>query len=103
VELPRRIEEALDDKDAWLLKCYYLLMVKVIISALLGLLLLSGCGYQGSYRYPCQDPVNWDAKECVVPECLALGLCTKDILGFDPSNPESYETKDMTTQGEANG
>ena len=78
-------------------------MVKVIASALLGLLLLSGCGYQGGYRYPCQDPKNWEAKECVVPECLALGLCTNDILGFDPSDPESYKTKDMTTQGEANG
>jgi hypothetical protein len=71
----------------------------VAVGATLVALLLSSCGYQGGYRYECQDPVNWEAKECVVPECLALGLCTKDILGFDPSATPD----ESTTTGGTNG
>jgi hypothetical protein len=33
------------------------------------------------YRYPCQDPVNWEKAECNPPVCEASGLCTKDLLG----------------------
>jgi hypothetical protein len=47
-------------------------------------LVLAGCGYDGSYRYPCQDPENWGAEECVPPACLVDGACTEDLLGFDP-------------------
>ena len=71
----------------------------VAVGATLVALLLSSCGYQGGYRYDCQDPVNWEAKECVVPECLALGLCTKDILGFDPSAPMDGSTTTGGTNG----
>jgi hypothetical protein len=71
-----------------------------VTSAALGLLLLSGCGYQGGYRYPCQDPANWGAKECVPPECKALGLCTEDILGFDPTDSTDGST---STTGGTNG
>jgi hypothetical protein len=53
------------------------------------LLTLSGCGYDGHYRYPCQDPKNWGSVECVPPTCLATGTCTKDLLGFDPLATES--------------
>jgi hypothetical protein len=44
----------------------------------------SGCGYDGVYRYPCQDPENWDAKECNPPLCRVDGTCWKDLIGFDP-------------------
>jgi hypothetical protein len=47
---------------------------------------LTSCGLlENRYRYECHDPENWYIKECTVPVCLADGLCTKDILGFDPS------------------
>ena len=51
--------------------------------------LLTGCGYQGWMRYPCQEFENWEAPECNPPQCLATGQCTKDML------PEGYngETK----------
>ena len=52
---------------------------------LLGVLMLAGCGYNGSYRYSCQDPANWDAEECNPPQCKVSGTCTSDIIGFDPS------------------
>ena len=49
------------------------------------LLALSSCGYDGSYRYSCQDPDNWGAKECAPPLCSADGNCTETLLGFDPT------------------
>jgi hypothetical protein len=73
--------------------------VFIALAASAAILSLSGCGYQGGYRYSCQDPVNWGAKECMPPDCLALGLCTNDILGFDPLDPNA-NTSETTTQGE---
>ncbi len=59
--------------------------IKAIILTTMGVAALSGCGYQGGYRYECQDPKNWQAEKCVEPVCVANGTCTKDILGFDPA------------------
>ncbi len=47
--------------------------------------MLAGCGYDGSYRYSCQDPENWETKECKPPLCNADGNCTETLLGFDPT------------------
>ena len=41
---------------------------------------LNGCGYDGSYRYPCQDPANWQNPECEPPLCNPSGTCTKDLI-----------------------
>jgi hypothetical protein len=49
------------------------------------LLTLAGCGYQGGYRYECQDPENWEAPECNPPMCKVDGACSKDLIGFDPN------------------
>jgi len=49
------------------------------------LIAVSACGYDGSYRYSCQDPANWGTKECEPPICEADGNCTKTLLGFDPT------------------
>ena len=49
------------------------------------LLIFSSCGYNGSYRYSCQDPDNWGTKECAPPLCSADGNCTETLLGFDPT------------------
>ena len=53
-----------------------------LVSALT-IALLAGCGYDGHYRYDCQDPENWRAEECNPPICVADGNCTKDLIGFD--------------------
>ncbi len=45
------------------------------------LLTLTGCGYQGYYRYPCQDSANWDKPECNPPICEPSGSCSKDLVG----------------------
>ena len=47
--------------------------------------LLASCGYDGYYRYPCQDPENWGKTECEPPECKVDGACTETLLGWDPS------------------
>lgn len=64
-------------------KCYNSNMKKLISIATTGVVMLSltSCGYQGHYRYPCQDPANWKSAECNPPICEASGTCTKDIVG----------------------
>jgi len=60
-----------------------------LISASVLAITLSGCGYDGHYRYPCQDPENWQSAECQPPICKATGTCTADLLGYDPLATES--------------
>jgi hypothetical protein len=52
-----------------------------IIGLALFTVLLTGCGYDGHYRYPCQDPANWEKAECNPPICETSGTCSKDIVG----------------------
>lgn len=49
-----------------------------IIFAILTLL-LSGC--RETYRYPCQDPENWEREECQRPRCEVDGQCRDDLTG----------------------
>ena len=63
--------------------------VLVGFSTLFLTLPLAGCGYDGHYRYPCQDPANWENAECKPPICEASGTCLEDLLGYDPFAPES--------------
>lgn len=57
----------------------------VVVAALV--VAVAGCGYDGSYRYECQDPENWEEDYCNPPMCLVDGMCTETLLGFDPTNP----------------
>lgn len=58
-------------------------MKKLLAIASAGIIMLSltSCGYQGGYRYACQDPANWGKAECEPPICEATGTCTKDLVG----------------------
>lgn len=60
---------------------------------------ITACGYDGHYRYPCQDPANFGSKECIPPLCKVNGQCTEDLLGFDPTaeNVLPEESTDETT------
>jgi hypothetical protein len=40
-------------------------------------LVVSGCSDR--FRYPCQDPKNWEATECKPPICTATGTCPSDV------------------------
>jgi hypothetical protein len=55
---------------------------KALLLATLGVVALSACGYQGSYRYECQDPENWENPECNPPMCNVNGDCWKDLVGY---------------------
>jgi len=57
-------------------------MAKILMSLML-VLGLSGCGYDGFFRYPCQDPKNWQNEECQRPLCEANGTCADDLLPLD--------------------
>lgn len=72
---------------------------KLFVVTLLSIFTLSGCGYQGQYRYPCQDPANWEKAECKPPVCSVAGTCPEDIVGEDIVNPPA----DTTTNGTNNG
>lgn len=45
------------------------------------LLTLSACSE--SYRYPCQDPDNWDKAFCKKPYCSANGTCPEDLQHYE--------------------
>jgi endogenous inhibitor of DNA gyrase (YacG/DUF329 family) len=48
---------------------------------LLPLLVLVGC--EERYRYPCQDPVNWEQEYCKKPFCSANGTCPEDLRHYE--------------------
>jgi hypothetical protein len=62
-----------------------------------GIFLLSACGYDGNYRYSCQDPENWQIEECNPPICKVDGACTEALLGFDPNETTTTETQETVT------
>lgn len=50
----------------------------LILFALVGAICLTGC--EERYRYHCQDPKNWELKECNHPECEAKQNCTDYLV-----------------------
>jgi hypothetical protein len=56
-------------------------MLQAIVVVLLVLMSLAGCSE--NYRYPCQDPDNWEKKECQKPYCSANGTCPEDLTPYD--------------------
>ena len=47
------------------------------------LLALMGCDQY--YRYPCQDPDNWDSKQCKKPLCEVNRDCPELIFKSEKS------------------
>ena len=43
------------------------------------MLLLGGC--EDTYRYPCQDPANWNNEHCKRPKCEVDGQCSDELTG----------------------
>ena len=48
---------------------------------LMPLIVLTGCSER--YRYPCQDPENWNEKICQKPFCSANGTCPEDLTHYE--------------------
>jgi predicted small lipoprotein YifL len=51
-----------------------------ILAALLLASSLTSCGYSGFFRYPCQDPKNWELEDCKPPICTATQTCPVDLV-----------------------
>ena len=47
------------------------------IVCLMALVLLSAC--EDRFRYPCQDPKNWELAECKPPICSATETCPEQL------------------------
>jgi hypothetical protein len=45
------------------------------------------------YRYPCQNPDNWDHKVCKRPYCSANGTCPEDLTPYEKEKTGSTATK----------
>jgi len=54
-------------------------MMRYILLLLLPLTLFA-C--EERYRYPCQDPENWNEKICQKPYCTANGTCPEDLKHY---------------------
>lgn len=50
------------------------------------------------FRYPCQDPDNWDSKECKKPYCEVTRTCPELILKGDNNVPKATPIP-QATQG----
>lgn len=74
--------EALQQALTWLTKMSKFIKFVLVASVFAS---ISACGYQGGYRYSCQDPANWENEECNPPICEVDGNCTAALLGWDPS------------------
>ena len=55
----------------------------------IALVLLVGC--QDRFRYPCQDPDNWEKKECKRPYCSATGTCPDQLTKPEDMKDESVK------------
>lgn len=69
-------------------------MFKKLVVISMCAFLLTGCGkydFKDVYRYPCQDPTNWETPDCQPPNCEAFGVCTKDVMKGTPLFDEDSE------------
>ena len=49
------------------------------------------------FRYPCQDPANWDKEECQTPTCTVTRTCPEHIFK-DPPAPAASQTISTKSQ-----
>lgn len=60
-------------------------MITRFIFLALSVLIFAGC--EDRFRYPCQDPKNWDSTECKPPICTATGTCPEDVTQPEKVKP----------------
>ena len=64
------------------------MLKRFLLTAVLALSLTS-CGYEGQFRYPCQDPKNLETAECKPPVCTATQTCPVDLVKTDGTTATS--------------
>ena len=50
----------------------------MLLVILFCIVVLGGC--EDRFRYPCQDPRNWETQDCKPPLCSATGTCPNDLV-----------------------
>ena len=58
-----------------------------------------------NYRYPCQDPDNWDKQICQKPWCSANGTCPEDLTHYEKEktggqSPAPYAPQPVPRKGD---
>jgi hypothetical protein len=53
------------------------------------------------FRYPCQNPANWDKDMCKAPQCSVTGTCPENIFKGEP--PKGTATPKVTVATEGKG
>ena len=71
--------------------------MKYILYLIPILILLSGC--EERYRYPCQNPENWDNKYCKKPYCSANGTCPEDLTHYEKEKSNLHVLQPKGTIG----
>lgn len=61
------------------------------------MVLLTGCDER--YRYPCQNPENWENKYCQKPYCSANGTCPEDLTHYEKGKPSGAPSKSNMNSG----
>lgn len=51
------------------------------------------------YRYPCQDPSNWDSEDCKKPKCEVNRDCPEHIFK-EENRPNNIPLRGMPSRGE---
>ncbi len=76
-------------------------LVKYLLLLLLLPLALAYCSDGERFRYPCQNPSNWDSEMCKMPLCDVTRTCPEHIFKGqrDPrlGPPKDEPTKTPTT------
>jgi hypothetical protein len=62
--------------------------VMLVVGLVLMLMFASLAACQDRYRYPCQDPKNWDREECKRPLCAATQTCPEQLTKPDDMKGE---------------
>jgi hypothetical protein len=55
-------------------------LVKYLLLLLFFPLILAYCSDGDRFRYPCQDPENWDKEICQKPKCDVTRTCPEHIF-----------------------
>ena len=73
--------------------------MKKLLLAIPLLVLLTGC--DDHYRYPCQNPENWENKYCKKPYCSANGTCPEDLTHYEKGQSNGTPSKPNMNSGGA--
>lgn len=71
---------------------YFYLLLPVVF-------LLTGC-IEERYRYPCQDPHNWELEQCKKPFCSANGTCPEDLRHYEKEQQSKPNMSQSLKRGE---